>query len=173
MKPKELVRLTFLKTKSAFAVSLFAMMAANSSLAATYNYYGKTYEVTTFTASPADLVARLLENPSEFSDNGSGVARLVGCDLGCSNGYAKVLFPFAAIGSGIWSGDDVLSWSYTGFDPVTGTGGYVVDVGSLGYSVTPRVWARATEVPLPAGVLLLLSSLAGIVALGRRKKRIA
>lgn len=139
-------------------------MTVNSAEAAIYNVGGIDYDVTTisgiFNDLAPDLIAQVWWGDSLLAND---FAAIVGDGLGLPNSLMSG--PYFSFGFGDFFGIEVVeSWTFSNGDVALQDG-----LPREGYAT----FAIATAVPLPAGGLLLLSGLAGVVGLNRRKKHLA
>lgn len=146
----------------ALAASVFAA-SASASVAATFAVNGTEYDVTTFTGFYDDNAALLQSQVWWGNSNLAGeFAVAVGDALGVPNCYGSEGPYFA------WEAS-VSSVTFDYLDNgVTLSSGGTTGLGST------AVFAVATEmspVPLPAGVLLLVTGLGAVAAVKRRSKR--
>jgi hypothetical protein len=158
--------------KSLVTAACLFVVSASTTLAATYTVGGSNYDVTTFEGS-FENNQTLLEGQVWFNNFGlaNDFVDAIGDTLGLLNSRlgAGPVFAFSTYSFGGF--DNVEGRAFSQNHPfqrrsVTGTIGsnFVFAVATL---------APPSPVPSPAGGLLLLSGLAGVAGLKRRKKRAA
>lgn len=160
-----------MKTRSLVLAACLSLLSATASTATTFTVGGDDFDVTTITGTFADN-RELLEGQVWFgsTDLAALFVSAVGFDLGLFSNPAflpTATGPLFATSFGGTFDTVRFSFTETGQDvTITGLGDDVVATFAI---AQPTISA----VPLPAGGLLLLSGLAGVAGLKRRKKRAA